>query len=427
MNYLKKILISGLVVLAFTSCAEARGKHNPPPPPPPPPPPVVNSVQAISTWQFLDTLGVNTHFNYSGNNAYANTANIESELQYTGIKYARDTVLAHFPLAILQKVNAATGVKFDMLVYSGDYTKEITDLKTVPSIIEEIEGPNEVDYNPVSFGGKSGPQGAFNIQKQLWNDVNSFAAFNAIPVDSLSIANPPSYSVPNISAYCDYSSSHIYPMYGGNSNVAGALSWSINAASADTPGKPSVVTEFGWWTQPYSNGVSELVQAKDVLNFYFDAPLYNVHRSYLYELNDEVQDTSSTIEYHFGLFHANGTPKISATALRNLNAVLNASNFTPGKLAYSLSNSTNINQLLMEKSNGVFVLALWQDPVLWDSSSNRPITVANQQVLVNLNTAAKNISIIDPLAGTASSATFTSVAGFTVQVLDHPVLIFITP
>lgn len=391
------------------------------------------NTTAITAHQFLDSLGVNTHFNYTwSSNAYSKVSMMEAELNYVGIKYARDTAAQQSFVTMLQKVHNDTGVKYDILVDT-NLPWQMQVFQSNASMIAEVEGPNEIDNWPVSYNGQWGYPAAVSMQKQFYWDMKNTPGLQNIPVDSLTIANA-NYlpQVGNLAPYCDYVGSHIYPQFGGNATPTNNLQWSINMNGQMAPGKPPVVTEFGWWTLPQGGGVPEDVHAKYTLNYFFDAILQGVHRSYFYELNDEYYDPNgTTIEDHFGLFQANGTPKKAANALYFMTRLLADPTPTahPGSLplTVSTSNGANVSKLLMQRGDGTYILALWQDAWIWDVNSNQRVSVPNQQVLVNFGITGKTVKVYDPLIGQNATSTHYNIGGMTQLVPDHPVFIFITP
>ncbi|HEU0117561.1 MAG TPA: hypothetical protein VFR09_02905 [Alphaproteobacteria bacterium] len=398
-----------------------------------PTPPTVTATQAVPAAAFLDSLGVNTHFNFNTNgDAYANVATIESELEYAGFTHARDAITGHWPLAILQKVHADTGIKFDLVVDPSDYSTELTDFRAnaTNGLIGEVEGPNEIDNWPVTYNGKTGPAAAAAFQKQFYTDMKGTASTSSIPVDSLTVANGVYTGIGNIGPYCDYSGAHIYTQYGGTGPMLDAIEWSVAVALTDTPSKPSVITEFGWWTQPMSGGVSQAVQAKSALNFFFDAYKFGTHRSFIYELNDEYTDPkNTTIERHFGLFQSNGVAKTAATAMHNMTAMLYDPTPTakPGSIPMTISTSLlgSVSSLLMQRGDGVYILALWQDATLWDNNLLKALTVNNVQALVNFGITGKVVQVYDPMVGISPTNNYANIGGATFMVPDHPIFVFI--
>lgn len=405
----KFLLLSACLMACATGKAEA----------------AVAATKAIPANSFIDSLGVNTHFNYypGESNAYANMAQMETEMRFLGVRYARDNIFSAQSLANFQKMNTDVGTKFDFIT-SSNVPQFIQQLQANTRLIAEVEGPNEVDFSNMSYAT------AASIQKQLFTSMNATSALANFPVDSASLAlNQDISKLGSQTSICDYSTLHIYPQFGGNSNVGGNISWTMQAFAAQAAGRAPVVTEFGWWTVPYGGGMPFDAHAKYMLNFFFDAFNAGIHRSYYYELNDEFADNGgSTIEYHFGLFTSTGAPKQAAVALRNV-AILLADPrplAATGSVAYSVSatNTSAIKKMLLQRGDGTFILALWQDPVLFNMDTNRPIAVATMQALVNLGYTAKAVQTYDPMKGTAALTNNVNIAGLTVQVPDHPIFVF---
>lgn len=389
--------------------------------------PSQSTTSAIPISKFLATMGVNTHFNFGmadKSNAYANVAAIEAHLTYLGIKNCRDTMAligGQHPAAVMQAVNKVTGAKFCVIVW-GDTAQEINDIKANTGILAAIEGPNEIDNWPVNYGGLTGQPAAAALQKHLYADVKPLG----FPVFSLSIADASKITsaIKSMDASCDYFNTHIYTMWGGNGPLSSAIIWSINSDRPLAVSKPPVCTEFGWWTKPGNQGVTEAVQAKYLLTFFFEAYLAGIFQSYYYELIDEKPDAGGNSEMHYGLFRNDGTPKAAATALSKLTNVLRDAGIPlVGYLSFTLSNP-NIRKLLMRRSDGDFVLALWQDQCLWDNGAHQEIAVPPVPVTITFGDPVKYISTFDPLSSVVLQAT--NPKTFQMNIPDHPVLLWIT-
>ena len=78
------------------------------------------------------------------------------------------------------------------------------------------------------------------------------------------------------------------------------------------------------------NGISETVQAKCTLTTLLDAYQKGVAKTYLYELIDDAAIRSTSLEAHFGLFNADGSPKLAAMAIHNLTKILSDTGSTGG-------------------------------------------------------------------------------------------------
>jgi len=112
-----------------------------------------------------------------------------------------------------------------------------------------------------------------------------------------------------------------------------------------------------------------------------------------------------------------GSPKPAGTALHNLTTIMADPGTARTKsLAYGISGGNgNDNSLLMSKSNGAFLLALWNE------------TDVAHSVTLTLGDAAKTIRIYDPLTGSSASRSAANTNSLAVNIPDHPVLVEIVP
>ena len=84
--------------------------------------------------------------------------------------------------------------------------------------------------------------------------------------------------------------------------------------------------------------------------------------------------------------------------LHNLTTILadNSSGFTPGKVNYFIPNEpATVHDMLMEKSNGTYELAVWGEQV---SGSNN--------ITVNLGTTYPSVKVYDPTVSVPPIQTF---------------------
>lgn len=389
-------------------------------------------VQAQSVLSFIDTLGVNTHMLHNQwGGSYSNVARVESQLLYLGFRYARDNIYGTTPIETLKRLNRNTGIRFNLWVRGDDYAQEIQAILANPQLMAEVEGTNEVDVFNAHYLHHTSYNAAVEMQKQLHLDINYYAPH--IPVNNLTVAlegNVPKLG--NMAAHADHYAFHIYPQWGGpwGSFPYLSIQYAINAFAGATPGRTPTITEAGYWTKPSPTGVTETVQAKSLLNFVFDAYSLGIRRTYLYQLADEYADPyGQNLEHHFGLFRSDGAPKLAATAFRNLMAVLNDWwTPAPSSLAYSISGMpTTGHHLLLKKSNGNFIIVIWNDVKIWDNLLYREVAAPSQPVRVDLGEQASLVRVFDPLIGTTAIRTYQSIQGLNVILCDHPVLVFVTP
>lgn len=501
---------------------------------------------AVSAYDFLSSIAINTHMSYT-DGAYANVANVASDLAYLGITTVRDAVPtpdggipAVNQIAALETL-AADGIKFDLLVSPGltiaQTMQEITAFEqAAPGSIIAVEGPNEINNNPVSYDGLTGQAAAVAFQTALYTAIqansetsdiavynftggvvspltvagtitqnangsytlvngqtgfpvtlplgistvqltytgsgsagsglfnspgqgqvssitygangtisysydNSSGAAQALYVDfsdwgstltltSVSVTGPGSTANlvtfdPNLSlaGQADYANIHPYA-YGNSATDPLIASNYLTAFGSATPG-PRVITETGYTTDPNAaNGVSQMVQAQQIINGLFDAYQSGVSMTYIYELLDEKADSSdANSQMHYGLFNNDNSPKLAATALHDLTTILadkgaNAASFQPGTLSYTQTGGTSADHaMLLETSNGVFDLALWNDA--------DPGTASSDPLTISFGQAYQNVTLYDVV--TDASTSYQDVSQLNVNVGGDAMIIQIDP
>jgi hypothetical protein len=372
---------------------------------------------------FLDTLGVNTHFTQGYQ--YGDVAGTLKALQFIGVHYVRDSFDGMDPstLGALAKagikVNHVTGGTDDI---AGEISKLHATALSNPGELASIEGPNETNNWPVTYKGQtnqaSGPA--------FYNDF--LAALKQDPV----LSNVPTYNLtswPYLVTNAQFGNIHPYAN-DGDQPLATLLA-AMKDEQAGMGSKRQAITETGYHTLPGQQGregVDEPTQAKLLLNTLMDATSKGIARTYIYQLLDQYTENLDTnTEAHYGLFDLKFNPKPSATAVHNLTSILadsgsNASTFQPGSLGYTVSGlPSSGNQVVLEQADGTYDLVLWAEPDIWDQSAHKPISAAGANVTVNLG-SSKSVTVYDPLTGTGPTSTTTG-STVTVQVSDHPVVV----
>ena len=398
---------------------------------------ITNTI-ASSAESFIGSIGVNTHIDFTSS-SYANLNLVETAINYLGVKNLRDSPESTADLGatgLWQQVANATGAKFDAYIPEGSAANmqaSLNDIATLAGqgIVKFIEGGNEEDDSyATGLGNSLAATAQFQQQVYATGKQLGLSVINMSFGSGWSTSSTGDYgTVGNLAAYADYANAHVYPSTGNTPNSAlQALDADANLAAA---GKPVINSELGWYTDGSTtdpSAVSVNVQAKYVLDGLLDAYKAGDPQTYLYELLDEKSGSTSS-EANFGLFYANGTPKPAATAIHNLTTLLtdNGGSFTPGSLGYSLTGTLSTdNSLLLEKSDGSFWLAVWNETRLSGPTSPTDISVPNHTVTLSLAGPA-NIEIYDPLTGTSVIQSATGATSVSLSVPDHPILVEIQP
>ncbi|AUT59748.1 hypothetical protein [Paraburkholderia terrae] len=417
-------LATSLCVLAWASAAYA-----------------ADPVRAMPVDAFIDTLGVVTHVNYT-DGAYANVRNVADDMNWLGLRYVRDYTPG--PSAPFESYVflAQRGVRFNFLVRSN--IAESVDLAAqlntaVPGSVAAIEGFNEIDNFPVPYRGLNGTPAGLAAQRDIYARVRSTPALAGVPVYDLTGYDLK--SVETRAGSADYANQHAYPQNGDQPsyNAPHGGSWIPSAIdSIKKYNLPVVITEFGYFSMPQSGwymiGVDEASQAKGILNGYMDSAAAGVKRIYIYELLDEKSDPQNKSgEMHFGMFRFDNSPKPVAHAVRNLTTILKASTTPRAKdaarstLSYTLSDMPpSANSLLLQKKDGRFVLALWNETKIWDRAKGTPVTMPPARVNVDFGATARRVDVYDPLVSAAPIASQRDVRQLPIDVPDHVILLEVT-
>jgi hypothetical protein len=364
-------------------------------------------IQARDADQFVDSMGVNVHMEYT-NTPYQNYEAINQKLQSLGIRHVRDEINDTENKAFVAELQhfGGMGISLCGLIEGGnDYPPPGTALDpaaVVPIIahllpsLEAVEGPNEPDDpTPLFTYGIDDllfPWGAVNESESLWSIVKGSPVLSLLPVLAMSEGSPQDFTqlaavTPPPIDYATYGNMHAYQ--GGLVGDWGLKDLYIPYAQDLTGDKPFWTTEMGYHnytdflTDGEQQGVSQRASAIYLPIAFLSGFNQNVMRTFSYELIDEAPDpplpscTSQdnplrcTGNGYYGLLNHDGTPKPAYTALQNLLALLRepaAKPFEPGSLAITFSGATSssappsrMHYTLLQKSNGDYYLAIWND------------------------------------------------------------------
>lgn len=390
-------------------------------------------VQAIRINDVIDAFGIDTHIDYT-DGKYSNIAEVVKALGYLGL----DTVRDHAPTPASDPYGqghlgdaADAGVKFVFVSGRDDTPATVVQrlhafVEAHPDSIVGIEGPNEVNNWPVSYKGLSGEAAALAYQKDLFAAVNADPLLKDIPVLGFT-----GYTVASSN---DYTTIHTYAKEGDQ-----PFSWlqreSGDQMGADS-GKPLTITETGYHTSLSADtnggweGVDETTQAKLLLNTLMDGAFLGSKGIFIYQLLDAYSDPGGADqEKHFGLFRLDYSPKPAATAIHNLTEILEddgatQASFNPGALNYSISGlPSTARSYLTEKSDGSYQIIIWNEPDIWNQTTDAAIQVATSNVSVNLGGVFGTVQVYDPLTGTLPIKSLSNISSLNVDVVDHPVII----
>ena len=392
---------------------------------------VPSATAAVRATDFLNSLGACTHIGQGVDDATRSAAC----LKYAGIRNLRDDgIAAHIPDWIT--IYRRTGVRTCLLTnHNIVETIAMDDQLRAAGALLAVEGPNEPNNWPVTYQGqtsgfKTTALPIARFQADLYKAVKADPHLKGIPVFHSSVAGGSENDnvglqfltipagagtlMPDGTTFADYANAHNY-VSGYTSKLVDNGAW--NAASptlhtqwaglygeyghtwhggfsGDTNDQlvtlPRVTTETGWPTRG-EGSITEEQQGRVFLNLYLDQYKEGWKYTFIYMLHDDPK------QGYYGLFHVDYTPKASGTYLHNLTTIL-ADRGTlprPGSLNYQVVDPpATVHDMLLQKSDGTFALAVWDEQVSGTS-----------QVTVRLGRAFPSVRVYDPTLGTNPTQT----------------------
>jgi hypothetical protein len=395
---------------------------------------------------FVDSVGVNTHLHYTGT-PYDSVFDhvIRPELLASGIRHVRDGAYTYAEAGPSTTFNrrcrslAVAGIRFNFLTTFRTQFTEATDYDKLAAVsswcdraVESFEGVNEPDVQPLPAGSASWQSQTISSQEALYAAVRRNPSLSQVAVLGPAIARSPT-AVGDLSPYMDYGNWHPYP--GGNCPGCGdvygqTLETFLPSYRAPSGPRAMIATETGYHnavnaTAPSQPAVSEPAAGRYMPRLLLEQFNRGFVRSYIYELIDEGADSQTAMDKNFGLLRSNGSEKPAYRAVAGILGLLRdpGQPFVPGALTYSLSGQTDhVQHTLLQKRNGSFFLALWQERSSYDTGAraNAPddvaargdSTLADQLVTLSVQTPIAHATVfrLDD-AGTLSSAPASLSAG----------------
>lgn len=182
-------------------------------------------------------------------------------------------------------------------------------------------------------------------------------------------------------------------------NSYGSLSFVLDQFTATSKSLPTWATEAGYYTAtPLMGALPEANLAAYMPRLLLNNFAHGIARTYLYELYDEGTATPAAIasnpgqaeQWSYGLVRNDGSFKPSFYALSNLIGLLAdpGPSFTPGSLSYQLTGNTgNVHQVLFQKRDGSFWLALWIAASGYNLNSRAETPIPAQAISLKLSGA----------------------------------------
>jgi hypothetical protein len=392
------------------------------------------------TEDFLDTIGVNTHFYYGGaGQAYLDHTATRAALAELGVRNIRDlywdnTTQKNRMIAVHNDFGIMVNALIDRNIGSVGYSTadqalgQIVAYSGLADAIYSLEGPNEWDG-----GGRPQEVAAATEAGLLKTARDSRPALEDKPLVAPSMASPQNCDLMgDISASVDYGNLHSYPggmtpdatANGGDWSLAG---WLTHAASAAV-GKSAWATETGYHNAIDAGNAHEPTTERAAgiytPQLYLEYWRRGVVKTFMYELVDEYPDSpADEREKNFGLYRNDWTQKPAAANLERLTTLLDGG--TPGvtlvPLGFSFTNAlATTRSVLMQKTSTEWWLAVYQDVSVYTPTTagvGTELFPADDALTLNL-TSPRNVTVYD----VASSLTpISSASGVTSHALSVPV------
>ncbi len=393
-------------------------------------------VMAKSAAAFVDSVGIDVHFNYYGSIYTNDTPLMISSLQALHIRHLRDAMCWQGPQSwntfyALHQQLGGLGFKTD---YVPSVTQPIAQVAAYPALVtdmEAVEPANEYDIS----GDAQWPAAIKAQQAAI------YAAFHGshpeITVLAPSLAYPSNAAgLGNVSAIADAGNLHGY--FGGYNPGSVTINPAIYLSQVrpESLSEPVWVTETGYFAQPGpfngTYGVSPAIQAAYSTRALLEWANAGVARTYLYELADDEIPTEDPANYHWGLLNSDGTPKPAFHAVANLLSMLSdpqaAGNFQPAPLAFALQGAdSSVHQALFQKSDGSYYLALWVEAQSYDFLGQQPLPVPTQNVSVHFASVVGSASTTQwDDTGNATTTSLTAAQTLNLTVSDRLQILKIT-
>ncbi len=338
----------------------------------------------LSTEDFLNRLGVNTHLNGLTKDDPWNTnaAQVGSQLKYIGVRLDRDWAWSVADGKTWKNVQKTWGPygRFWTSIDEASPANQRKDLgyeetirQNFPGLIYAMGGPNEEDNPYPQSQGATLPDSAL-VQQSLYTWAHSDG--RNIPVSQMEFGSgwtaanawQGDYNPNNTGlhqnyapASADYAGAHTY-LSNPAQRPVDVLKQLRADAHLTTPGKPVAHTEFGAYT---ATGLSTKVFGQYLVMGAFDSVAAGDAAFIVYGFQD------SGPEHNYGFFtYPRGVAHEAADYFHTMTALLESAHggygpgaartFRPRPLTMAFSNPS-VSHLLMQKPTGEFVLAAWSE------------------------------------------------------------------
>ncbi len=337
---------------------------------------------------FVDSIGADSHFNYTGSPYVQEWPKVSAALLRSGIRHLRDGGDLRKPdyFAKLRYLGEH-GIKHSEGFYVNATPEQIRAvLELGAPYVEMVESANEYDG-----AMKTDPLWAQKVvseQRMLYATVRGDPAFAGITVLGPSLAHQSEYAT--LGALDDSEDGGNLHNATCNRNPGTGMAFGIEKmealARASTLTKPIWTTEIGYNDDPVRPcAIPDRIVARYDPRTIAERFLAGEPRIYFYQLVDMPSDK---IFGGMGLIDASGDPKPQFRAIASLIAQLGdpGPSFALQPLALSIeSTASDLHHLLLQKRSGAYELLLWREAPSW--KPNEPSEIGGSEVAVDPVTA----------------------------------------
>jgi hypothetical protein len=389
---------------------------------------------------FVESVGVNVHLSYDSSSPYRNYPMVEQKLSELGVRYIRDGIHPGQPFQYQELRRLADrGIRTDVIVGDPLQRWGIGPLPTQLALIKSqlggavasLEAPNEYD-------NQGDPNWAANLrsyQQQLWTLAKADPALASYPIVGPSFVSRDSQqALGDIRPWTDYGNIHPYP--GGDSPDRDShMDAEMAAPTASVGSKPLQATETGYHNALNFQGghkpASEAAAGVYYPRLYLDYFRRGISRTFGYELIDQRPDPGmGDDEARFGLLRNDWSEKPAFVAMRRLIALMSdqGAAFSPTPLDYSIQGGrSSLRQMLFQKRDGTYLLALWNADRIWDPTTRQPITPDPGTVHLTLPSRAAQVDVYRPNDSDAPVLSRSAVSSLDLDVSPSVSVVKITP
>jgi hypothetical protein len=397
-------------------------------------------VQARAADGVVESIGVNTHLGYT-DTPYDDFAMVQQRLGELGIRYIREGVSLRRPDVYSRlRTLAADGVHLDVIAGDplqrwniGTIDEQLEMIETeLLSSVASIEGPNEYDIQ----GDPGWVPVLRAYTQQLWEALEGRPKLAALPLISPSVTRRENMPLAgDLTPWIDYGNTHTY-LSGDIPERDSIWNGEFAQAASNFGKKPVQVTETGYHNAVNSSTsghqpVSETAAGAYIPRLFLENFNRGIVRSYAYELLDERDDPGRTdIEAAFGLLRNDFSKKPAALAIERLIGLLDdpGARFEPGELDYRLQGAPDsIGQVLLQKRDGSFYLALWNKVSVWDRETRTDIAPPSVPVTLGLEQSIASAEVFDPDVAATPTATISRPSSLDLSLTPRVTVIRLVP